>query len=148
MLDAYPYVYRKDILATDAHRHPYIETLGVMYLMKLRYGENFGKTAGSCWRLLFVYALMPWLHKYRIQARPDLMANKNVGTLQNVKSLTSLRVLMADGDNDSDDDDDLQSSKNLSKPVAGDALLRTKIAELLKENEELKSKLLESDVEI
>lgn len=50
----------------EAHRHPYIDTLSVIYLYKLRYGENFGKRAGSTWRLLFVHALMPWLSKYRI----------------------------------------------------------------------------------
>ncbi len=145
-LDFYPYIYRKDILATDAHRHPYIETLGVMYLMKLRYGENFGKTAGSCWRLLFVYALMPWLNKYRIQTRPDLLANRNVGTLQNVKSLTSLRVILNEGDYDSDDDDDIPNKNNVvSKQTTADALLRKKIADLLKENEELKARLQQED---
>jgi hypothetical protein len=39
--------------------------------MKLRFSKNFGKRAGTCWRLIFVYALMPWLHKYRIMARED-----------------------------------------------------------------------------
>jgi len=74
--DTYPIVIRKDILAHEAHRHPYIELLGGMYLMKLRYGSNFAKTAGSCWRILFVFALMPWLRKYRVMARPVLTNNK------------------------------------------------------------------------
>merc|ERR1712232_1233272 len=55
----------------------YIELLGGMYLMKLRYGSNFAKTAGSCWRILFVFALMPWLRKYRVMARPALVPDKN-----------------------------------------------------------------------
>jgi hypothetical protein len=44
--------------------------------MKLRYARNFGKRAGTCWRLIFVYALMPWLHKYRILSRPDQMTSQ------------------------------------------------------------------------
>jgi hypothetical protein len=47
-----------------------MELLGTIYLYKIRYGEYFGNAAGSCWRLLFVYALMPWLHGYRISSRP------------------------------------------------------------------------------
>jgi hypothetical protein len=65
-LDGYPVIFVKDILSHEAHRHPYLELMGVMYLMKLRYGEHFGNRAGSTWRLIFVYALMPWLNKYRI----------------------------------------------------------------------------------
>lgn len=65
-LDAFPTIHLRDILSHEAHRHPYISILGTMYLMKLRYKNEFGTTAGSCWRLIFVYALMPWLQKYRI----------------------------------------------------------------------------------
>jgi hypothetical protein len=71
-LDGYPTVFMRDVLIHEAHRHPYIELLGTMYLYKLRYAESFGKTAGSCWRLLFVYGLMPWLHHYRIQTKRRL----------------------------------------------------------------------------
>lgn len=66
-LDKFPHVYRKELLSAEAHRHPYIERLGFMYLMKLRYGDDFGRLSGSIWRLLFVFALMPWLRRYRIQ---------------------------------------------------------------------------------
>ena len=71
-MDGYPTVFMRDVLIHEAHRHPYLELLGTMYLYKLRYAESFGSTAGSCWRLLFVYGLMPWLHKYRIQTRSKL----------------------------------------------------------------------------
>ncbi|CAB9504800.1 expressed unknown protein [Seminavis robusta] len=70
-LDNYPVVHMKEVLSHEAHRHPYIEQLGVIYLMKLRYANHFGKRAGTCWRLIFVYALMPWLQKYRILAREE-----------------------------------------------------------------------------
>lgn len=56
-----------DSILIQAHRHPYIEQLGMIYLTKLRYERHFGTRAGSTWRLLFVYALMPWLHRYRLQ---------------------------------------------------------------------------------
>lgn len=71
-LDKFPTIFRKDLLSADAHRHPYVERLGVMYMMKLRHGKKFGKQSGSIWRLLFVFALMPWLRRYRILGGSDL----------------------------------------------------------------------------
>lgn len=65
-LDAFPTIHLRDILSHEAHRHPYIEMLGSMYLMKLHFGKRFGTNGGSCWRLIFIYALFPWLHKYRV----------------------------------------------------------------------------------
>lgn len=50
----------------EAHRHPYIEALGTMCPLKLRRGSDFCTTAGSCWRLIFVYTLMPWMQRYRV----------------------------------------------------------------------------------
>jgi len=70
-IDREPYMFQIDILQHEAHRHPYIETLGVMYLSKLRHGDKFCTFAGSCWRLIFVYVLMPWLSKYRAMRRPQ-----------------------------------------------------------------------------
>ena len=72
-MDGEPFIFQMDILQHEAHRHPYIETLGVMYLLKLRHGDNFCSLAGSCWRLIFVYVLMPWLSKYRAMRRPQVL---------------------------------------------------------------------------
>ena len=69
--DPYPTIHVRDLVAHEAHRHPYIEILGTVYLMKLRYSRDFGSRAGSAWRLMFIYALMPWMHQYRIQNNAD-----------------------------------------------------------------------------
>jgi len=71
-LDAFPTIYRKGLLSAEAHRHPYIERLGYLYLLKIKHGSNFATTSGSVWRLLFVFSLMPWLRKYRITDDTDL----------------------------------------------------------------------------
>lgn len=64
--DTSPTSYRKDILLHDTHRHPFMLRLGSMYLMKLAYGKAFSDPAGTCWRNLFVVALMPWIKRYRV----------------------------------------------------------------------------------
>ena len=77
-LDPFPTIHTRDLVAHEAHRHPYIEVLGLLYLMKLRYADAFCTRSGSAWRLLFVYALMPWLHQYRIHE--DALASYEKGT--------------------------------------------------------------------
>ena len=72
-LDGYPDIHLSDLLAHEAHRHPYIEMLGSTYLMKLIHGKRYCTRAGSAWRLLLIYALMPWMKKYRVQTRPELL---------------------------------------------------------------------------
>jgi hypothetical protein len=64
-IDSYPSAFTTDLLLHEAHRHPYIERLGVLYLLKAYSGESFATRDGSCWRLLFTLALMPWLRRYR-----------------------------------------------------------------------------------
>ena len=81
-LDGYPVIFMKDILSHEAHRHPYLELMGSMYLMKMRYGEHFGNRAGSTWRLIFVYALMPWLNKYRILREGKVEDEVTEGTVR------------------------------------------------------------------
>ncbi len=89
-LDNFPHLFKVDLLSIDAHRHPYIERLGMMYMMKLRHGRNFGNRAGSTWRLLFVAALMPWLRKYRIsqeeEKEDDLVTERSWNFLRKKKS--------------------------------------------------------------
>jgi len=64
-LDHYPVTFKRDLLLHDAHRHCWIERLGVMYLLKLKHRDQFATRGGSCWRLLWVLIFMPWMHKYR-----------------------------------------------------------------------------------
>jgi hypothetical protein len=81
-LDNFPTIHTRDVLLHEAHRHPYIELLGTMYLMKIRYTKHFGNMYGSFWRLMFVHALMPWLHRYRVtvEESDDAAANDEFAT--------------------------------------------------------------------
>ena len=72
-LDPAPNAFRKDLLVHEAHRHPYIERLGLLYMIKLYNGKEFGTRAGAYWRLLLVLALTPWMRTYRISRCSDLM---------------------------------------------------------------------------
>jgi len=46
-------------MVREAHRHPYIETSGKIFLMKIRYRERFINSAGYWYRLLFTVTLLP-----------------------------------------------------------------------------------------
>jgi hypothetical protein len=70
----YAISFRKDVLIHDAHRHPYMERWGLLYLLKLRHGASFGTPAGAAWRILLTLALMPWLRNYRVY--PQLQASE------------------------------------------------------------------------
>ena len=70
LLDSHHVQFRKDLLLHEAHRHPYMERLAIIYLLKLRYGDDFCNRAGGQWRLIFVLALMPWLRRYRLHDGP------------------------------------------------------------------------------
>lgn len=62
--DTVPQKYFTEILEHDAHRHPFIERLAAMYLMRLKHGQYFSTDAGAQWRVVFVLTLMPWLVKF------------------------------------------------------------------------------------
>lgn len=64
-MDALPIIFNRDLLVHEAHRHPYIERLGYLYLLKLRHGPAFGSRGGAAFRILFTVALMPWLRSHR-----------------------------------------------------------------------------------
>lgn len=66
-LDAYPVCFRNDLLIHESHRHPFLERLGVMYMLKLKYGDDFVTRAGAAWRMIFVLTLFPWMRKYRVK---------------------------------------------------------------------------------
>mmetsp|Transcript_26472 Transcript_26472/g.39307 ORF Transcript_26472/g.39307 Transcript_26472/m.39307 type:complete len:1089 (-) Transcript_26472:205-3471(-) len=88
-IDNWPTVTRKEILLHDAHRHPYLDTLGYLYMMQLRFRDGgFMKRACSAWRLIFVQALMPWLHKYRDVARPNHFGQK-CGQMKDMSQISS-----------------------------------------------------------
>lgn len=38
----------------------------MIYMLKLRHGNEFGRAPQSAWRLIVVQALMPWLRRYRV----------------------------------------------------------------------------------
>jgi hypothetical protein len=63
--DYVPTNFVKDLLVHEAHRHPYLERLAQIYLMKLRH-KSFASPAGAAWRQLAVVALFPWTMKYRV----------------------------------------------------------------------------------
>jgi len=65
-------------------------------MMKLRYGERFATQAGSIWRLLFVFALMPWLRKYRIPDTADFDEKEILDLLRNSSSMNYVSKLEAE----------------------------------------------------
>lgn len=101
-VDNWPTVTRKEILTHEAHRHPYIETLGYLYMMQLRYhgDSSFARRANSAWRVIFVQACFPWLHKYRDNVRGPKRTRALTSTMDQNGQLE--RMLERNGDENND----------------------------------------------
>jgi len=96
--DIHPINFRKDLLIEEAHRHPYLEMMGKLYIMKLSYRKNFIDRVGFCYRLVFTLALMPWLRKHRTMARPKLMQRPSaIDTYLQFRPERQQTVLLARG---------------------------------------------------
>jgi hypothetical protein len=78
--DYVPANFVKDLLVHEAHRHPYLERLAQIYLMKLRH-KSFASPAGAAWRQLVVVALFPWTMKNRVF--DEARRNEALASLEN-----------------------------------------------------------------
>ena len=63
--DYVPINYRTELLVHEVHKHPWINRLGGIFLMRIKHGQDFSSAAGAKWRLLFTLSLFPWLARYR-----------------------------------------------------------------------------------
>jgi hypothetical protein len=104
-----------------------MEQLGVIYMMKLRYRHHFGNRAGSCWRLIFVYALMPWLHRYRVLAHPEQSDQRRLSRVEaehpDLQFVSLRKINVADhdgGDDDESDKKDSDRTDEIGGPLAED----------------------------
>lgn len=129
--DYVPTNFVKDILVHEAHRHPYMERLLAMYMMKLKC-DTFGTEAGSCWRQLFVVALLPWFTKLRVFTDHRL-ATEDGSTLYNAKrlersSLVPFRVLTPTTTKDINGDSTMRDGSEKRRQSSKKKALKTKKA--------------------
>lgn len=102
--DTVPEKYTSEVLIHEAHRHPFMERLAALYLMRLKHGEYFGSDAGAAWRKLFVLALMPWLMKYSKERMTDF------------------------DDNDVDDDEEFAPLDNSLPPIPDNEMMQVRVS--------------------
>ena len=138
-LDAYPVAFRKNILQIESTRHPYIERVGQLFLLKLIHGKGFISRAGATWRLLFVLTLMPWVRKWRINVSKDA-------------DLTDSEDFTLDSDDDGGNGgntsiasrrprNNYKKTKHLEKIESREQLLDEEVQLLREKNRKLKKKL-------
>lgn len=117
-----------------------MERLGVLYMLKLCYGDDFANQAGSTWRLLLVMSLMPWLRRYRINELEDELpeeGEEQMHALQKYKMASSRRLdIMLDGE-----DDDVWDKKELTTVHEDTSFSSLSDEDLKKENAVLRRKL-------
>jgi hypothetical protein len=90
--DYVPLTYIKELLVHEAHRHPYLERLSTMYMMRLRYKSFASSDACGAWRQLFVLTLLPWLMHSRV--------NEEQRCIESLRDQESEREVEADEDRD------------------------------------------------
>ena len=103
--------------------------------MKLRHPNEFGNYAGTCWRLLFTFSLMPWMRRYRlnpdnIEVTAFKFAAMRMWTGRMPKKMSSMAFNDTAGDEEQDDKDTDMKKTN--------AALRKELARLQTENEMLR----------
>lgn len=54
-LDAFPFIFRQDLLAMDAHRHPYLERLGMMVRYNMTKSSSMEKMSIIFLTKFFLY---------------------------------------------------------------------------------------------
>lgn len=77
----------KDLLVHEAHRHPYMERLSQIYLMRFRYKKQFVTEACAVWRQIFVQMLFPWMRPHRV------LAEERMQQALDALALNRLRVM-------------------------------------------------------
>lgn len=69
-LDGGHEIYLASILQVEAHRHPHMDLLALLYSVKVLHPTQFATRAGCAWRLLLAAHLFPWLQHTEAQYPP------------------------------------------------------------------------------
>lgn len=125
-LDGLPFAFKRDLLAHEAHRHPYLELFGLICLLKLRCGDEFGRRGNASWRLLATLTLMPWLKKYRLGVDTELLREETEASHYGQDGLALA------------DPSSTQLTESMEKLKNQAKQLKKRVLELTEENERLR----------